>query len=334
MPPLLSLTGDASAWGDNAQKAIALATEEINTKGGIHGKRINMIYEDTAGDPKRAVSAYQKVTSIDDVTAVIGPLTQTEEVAITPLIDKTGVPAVVPGFVPMQNRKNLYNPLLVWMDPPTEAERMAQYVFNQGVKNVGILGTQDSWEKTVSNSFAPKFTELGGRVIRQEMIQPTATDAKLPITRIIATNPQGVFLGTYYQFINGTKALHDLSYGGNIYSIEVDDYLAGQTYTRTQGLRFVAPDFYTTDFVSDFKNKYGRAPGLPAGQSYDATNILFSFLNKSTDQNDILQAMKNFSEYQGVSGKLQITSDGKTLLPTAIFEIGTGGGIKRVENIK
>lgn len=321
---LLSLSGDAAAWGENAQKAIKLAVDEINKKGGINGKLVDMIYEDTAGDPKQAVSAYQKVTTIDRVAAVIGPLNQTEDAAVVPLIDQTGVPTIVPGYLPLQNRKNLYNPLIIWMDAEIEAGRIAQYVYDQGIRNVGVAGTLDSWENTVSTAFAQKFQTLGGTVISQEIIQPDVADMRLPVTKIVATRPQAVFLGTYYQFVNSAKALHDLGYKGKLYGIEVDDYLAGQTSGWTNGLRFIAPDYYTSDFIKTFTDKYGVAPGLPAGQSYDAANILFSFLKKSQSQNDILDQMKSFKEYDGVSGKLQIGSDGRTFIPTALFELQDG----------
>lgn len=327
---LLSVSGDAATWGQNAQRAIELATDERNRAGGVRGRQIQIIYEDTAGDPKKAVSAYQKVISIDNVVAVIGPLNTTEDIAVLPLIDQDRIPVIIPGFTPGENRKSTTNPLFVWMDVPAEAGRMAQYVYDQGIRSVGVIGTKDAWESVVSGEFSQKFRDLGGTVTKQETVQPNVSDMKLPVAEIVATHPQAVFLGTYYQFINSAKALHDIGYGGKLLSAEVDDYLASQTYQWTKSLKFIAPDFYTSDFVEKFKNKYGAAPGLPAGQTYDATNILFSLLAKSENPTDILQAMKTFSGYDGVSGRLQITPDGKTLLPTALFEIGEKGNINRV----
>jgi len=330
---LLSLSGDAAAWGQNAQEAISLAVAEINQKGGIHGKQVQIIYEDTAGDAKQAVSACQEVTSVDHVAAILGPLTQTELSSIIPIVDKDDVPVIAPDYIPLQNRGNLSNPLLVWMDAQTEASRMAQYVWSQGIRTVGVAGTLDSWENTVSTAFAQEFQSLGGIVTKEEIVQPDAADMKLPMAEITATHPQAIFLGTYYQFVNSTKTLHDLGYKGRLYSIEVDDYLAGQTHEWTQGLQFIAPDFYTSDFMNAFKAKYGVAPGLPAGQAYDAANILFSFLDRGESQSNILQEMKNFHEYNGVSGELQVTPDGRTLLPTALFEIEATGTIQRISSL-
>lgn len=321
---LLSLTGDGATWGENAQKAIQLATTEINKKGGINGQQVDVIYEDTAGDPKKAVSAYQLVTSIDHVTAIIGPLTQTELTAIIPLINKDSIPTVAPDYIPLQNRTDLSNPLLVWMDAQVEASRIAQYAFDQGVRNIAVIGTLDSWETTISNAFADKFKSLGGTVTDIEIVQPTSADMRLPATKVIGTKPEAIFIGTYYQFVNSTKALHDQGYQGKLFSIEVDDYLTGQSSGWVNDLQFIAPDYYTGSFIQDFKDAYSTAPGLPAGQSYDAANILFSFLAKSDKQSDILQEMKSFKSYTGVSGELQVGTDGRTTLPTALFDLKKG----------
>jgi len=321
---LLSLTGDYSSAGENAQKAIQLATKEINEKGGIGGRQVEIIYEDTAGDSKKTVSTYQLVTSIDHVEAIIGPLLQSELSAIIPLIDKDNIPTIAPDYISLQNRKNISNPILVWMDAETEANRMAQYVFSQGIRKVGVIGSLDNWENIVSNTFASEFTTLGGTVTDKEIVQPDVSDMKLPITKVLSTNPQAIFLGTYYQFTNSTKELHNLGYKGNTFGIEVDDYLAGQTSGWVSDLKFIAPDYYTNSFVTDFKNEYKIAPGLSAGEAYDATNILFSFLTKSDKKDDILSEMKKFKSHDGVSGQLQIGADGRTTLPTALFDLKNG----------
>jgi len=177
---------------------------------------------------------------------------------------------------------------------------------------------------TISNAFEKKFVSLGGTITSKEIVQANEADMKLPVTKVINEKPQAIFLGTYYQFVKSTKIIHDLGYKGKLYSIEVDDYLTTQTSQWIADLQFIAPDYYVGDFVDAFKNKFGRAPGMPAGQTYDATKILFSLLNKTESKNELLEYMKSFSGHDGVSGHLQIESDGRTSLPTALFELKRG----------
>jgi branched-chain amino acid transport system substrate-binding protein len=331
---ILSLSGGAASWGENAQKAIELAAQQVNVQGGINGKKVEIIYADDASQSKTAVSAYEKLTSVDHAVAVMGPLFQGAMDSVIPVAYHDGTPLIDPGTATLKGRTNLKNPLLIWMDPVSEADRIAQYVFSRGIRRAAVIGTLDSWENIVSNAFAQKFRSLGGTITDEEIVQPTVADMGSPATKVVATHPQAVFMGTYFEFIQGTEALNELGYSGKLYGIEADDYLASQSYSWTKGLQFIAPDFYTSDFIATFKSAYGEVPGLPAGQAYDASNILFSFLKKSTKQSDILNAMAAFTSYDGVSGPIQITSDGTTLMPTAIFEIGATGTIQRVAAVQ
>lgn len=328
---ILSLTGGASAWGENAQHGIALAVEEINKNGGVNGKQVEIIYEDTASDPKGAVSAFQKLTSLDHVDAIIGPLTQTETASVISLINQINIPTVAPGFLPLRDRKNINNPIFVWADAETEAERLARYVYDKGIRKVGVIGTLDAWEETVTNAFVNKFKAIGGTITDLEKVQPTLDDMKLPVTKILATKPEAIYLGTYYVFVNSLKEIYTQGYKGKLFGIEVDDYLAGETSKWSEGLQFISPNYYSDDFINSFKNKYGMAPGIPAGQSYDAAKILFSLLKEK--QSDTVEAMKNFRQYNGVSGELKISPDGRTYLPTSIFQINAGK-ITKIENLE
>ena len=286
---LAILSGDGAAWGESAKKGFDLAVEEYNNQAVQSGdRRIDLVYENTNGETKLAVTGYEKLVKIDKVFAVLGPLFQTEVAAIAPLVEKDALPVITPSYAPIQNRQNPRNPLMVWMDPTIEANRMAQYVFSQGVRRIAVLGTKDSWENEVSEAFASAFTEIGGSIIAKEIVQADVNDVKLSITKLISGRPEAVFLGTYYQFINGLKTLKDFQYKGKIYGIEVDCYLAGETKPRSDGLEFIAPDFYTSEFMEKFQNRYGEKPGIPAGQAYDAANILFSLTRKEKTADAII----------------------------------------------
>ncbi|GAF76750.1 unnamed protein product, partial [marine sediment metagenome] len=151
---MLILSGGGAAWGQASQRAIDLAVEEVNNVGGINGKKIEIIYEDTQGSASKAVSIYNKFKDIDNVIAIIGPNLQTEVSAIAPLAEKDGFPIITPSYAPIENRPNPKNPLMIMLDPIIEAEQMAEYVYDQGIKTISVLGTQDSWDEEVSTAFA------------------------------------------------------------------------------------------------------------------------------------------------------------------------------------
>lgn len=321
---MLILSGEGAAWGQASQRGIELAVNEANENGGINGIRIEMIYEDTQGSASSAISAYEKLTKIDKVKAIIGPLFQTEVSAIAPLADRDKFPIITPSYAPINNRPNPRNPLLIWLDPTVEAEQMAEYVYNQGIRTISVLGTQDSWEKEVSTAFANKFGSLGGTIHFKDLLKIDETDVKTVTLKAIKDNPDAVFLGTYYQFLNLTRTLSELGYQGKLYSIEIDEYLANESKSFTSGLQFISSDLYRESFRIKYEEIYGEKSNIPAGQSYDAMNILVSFLRDNSTREGLLNAFEIFKKYEGVSGVITMTEDNKTIIPTAIYELNNG----------
>jgi len=325
---MLILSGEGAAWGQASQRAIDLAVEETNNARGINGKQIEVVYEDTQGSAPKAVSAYNKLKEIDKVTAIIGPLLQTEMGAIAPLADKDKFPVISPSYTSISNRQNPRNPLRIWLDPTIEAEQMAEYVYKQNIKTIAVLGTEDSWEKEVSTAFANKFKALGGTVYVTELLQPDEVNVRTTVLKATKNNPDAIFLGTYFQFLNLARVLKEFDYKGKLYSIEIDEYLAQESKESTSGLEFglefISSELYKDTFRKKFEEKYGEKSNIPAGQSYDAINILISFLKKSTSKKDILKEMETFTSYDGVSGTISITPDNKTIIPTSIYELQDG----------
>ncbi len=318
------LSGDAASWGENAKKGIDLAIDEWRAK----GEKIEVIYEDTQAEAKQAVTAFQKLVNIDKVDAIIGPLLQLEVAGIVPLLQKNPVPVVAPNATPLANRIDPRNPLLIWMDPTVQAERLAEYVYSEGVRKIAAIGTKDPWETEVTNSFADKFKALGGAVVYQELVASDASDVKSTITQVVSKKPEAVYLGTYWQFINSIKSLRDHAYQGKVYSIEVDQYLAGETKETANGLQFIAPDSYVGEFTEKFEKRYLKKPGIPAGQAYDAANILLQLLTSNGSTEGVLEGMRRIKTYQGTSGTITFTDDHRAITSTGIFELQNGNIVK------
>lgn len=329
---LLILSGDSASWGESAKRGIDLAVEEINSEGGINGRPINIIAEDTGGETKNAVLAYKKFKDDKRIKALIGPLWQAEISAIAPMAANDMMPIVAPSYAPLANRPNPRNPLLIWMDPTTESTRMADYIYGQGIRKVSAIGTKDPWEKEVTETFVERFKSLGGNVVFEELMQPDARDARSTVTKALAPQPDAIFIGTFFQFVPTLKDIWEAKYGGKLYGIEVDSYLANQTKAYSDALQFIAPDFYADAFAKKFEEQYGEKPGIPAGQAYDSMKILASVMRGARDNNEILKRMENLREYEGASGRITFTPDYKTLLPTAIFELKNGEA-KRIKPI-
>lgn len=328
---LLSLSGVLADWGENSKKGIELAVEDF--KKDNPDTQVEVTYEDTRGDPKVAVSGFQRLLEINKVDGFIGPLMMGEVNSVIPLIQKNKIPVVTPAFAPLDTRPDLKNPLMAWMDPAVEVQRLAKYMLGKGLIKVAIIGSNDPWEKEGYDAFIKEFEKLGGTITAKETVETTATDVRTEISKIVSAKPEAIFVCTYYQFVNSLKALSTYKYPGERYSVEIDTYLAGETKGYSNGLQFIAPDFYTSDFVKRFNERFGQKPSIPAGQAYDNAAIILSMFEKYKTREGVIQAMHDFKEWDGVSGKIEITPENRTILPTALFEL-KDGEISRLQDLK
>ncbi len=330
---LLILSGDFAKVGEATKNGMEIALSEYNSKPDVTSgklRKVEVIYEDTHADPKTAVSAYQKLTSLDKVDAIVGPLLQVEMAAITPLVKADNMPVISVAPIPTELRGLTSNPLVIWPDPTLESRQMADYVYAHGSRTVGILNTKDAWESEVSGEFAKEFTKLGGVVSDQEVVLPDSKDESLPVTKIIAVHPDSVFLGTYNKFVYFVKKLHDLNYKGKLYSIEIDTSLSDETKPYSDNLQFISPAFYTPEFVAKYKERYKDLPSIPIGQAYDAMNLTLSLVSKVNQSDpihfkqDMLKQMEELTEFDGTSGKITFSADHLTTFPLSFFQINNG----------
>ncbi|MCK5174874.1 MAG: ABC transporter substrate-binding protein, partial [Planctomycetes bacterium] len=84
-------TGDGANYGKAARTAIDMAVDEINTKGGVNGAKLVVVYEDDKGNPSDALSAFKKLATVDKVSAVLGPFYSSNVLACAPVANRLKV---------------------------------------------------------------------------------------------------------------------------------------------------------------------------------------------------------------------------------------------------
>ena len=105
---ILPLTGPASFVGEGMSYAIQIAAEEINRQGGIGGREIQLILENSMSEGKTAVSAIQKLINVDKIDLLIGGSTY-EMMAISPIAEQNKIPIITPcSSKPMVTENNNY----------------------------------------------------------------------------------------------------------------------------------------------------------------------------------------------------------------------------------
>ncbi len=115
-------TGSAAATGTAFDEGIALALERINAKGGVLGKKLEVVFEDTAGDPQKAASGLEKLITKDKVVMAMGESHSSAALAEIDVADRYKLPLIIAE---------------AWHDDITK--KNIKYVFRAGPSNSGVV---------------------------------------------------------------------------------------------------------------------------------------------------------------------------------------------------
>ena len=94
-----SLTGSQAAFGQAHKNGYAIALEELNAKGGINGKKVELDFYDDQSKPDQAVQGVNKLVDQDHVPIILGSYSSESTRAIVPVVTAKQVPLIIPTAV-------------------------------------------------------------------------------------------------------------------------------------------------------------------------------------------------------------------------------------------
>ena len=321
---ILPMTGTVAYLGQFEREGISLAVEKINEEG-INGKKLEIAYEDTGGDTKQGVSAYQKLTQVEGIKALLTTESGTT-LAIAPLAeeDKAIVFSIAGASSKISNagdfifRHNLL--------PDEEAEYLASIMFNDfGHRKICMIVVNSDSGETYASNLKKTFEEKGGEVVIVEKYEKGAKDYQTQLTKVKAAEPDAVFLFGHAQetglLLKQAEELgiKNTPWFGS-FAAEEDSLIenAGDSansliYTNFFDANSKDPVFRA--FAEKYRQRYGYAPGSFAALAYDSIMILAQALKECDNPYDticIKDKLYKIKDFSGVTGTITFNENGDT----------------------
>ncbi|PYM31789.1 MAG: ABC transporter substrate-binding protein [Candidatus Rokuibacteriota bacterium] len=191
------LSGPVAASGNYVRMGAEIARDWLNAKGGINGRKVELVIEDNKSDPKEAASAAEKLIVRDKVPAIMGAWGSSMTLAAMPKLEEYGVPMVVETSSAATITKR-GNPWIFRISPPSEMEALGlePYVDKLGVKRVDFLAVNTDWGRGAIGAFGDMLKKRGVAVGAAEFMEQSATDMNAQLTKIKATGGDTLFLTT------------------------------------------------------------------------------------------------------------------------------------------
>jgi branched-chain amino acid transport system substrate-binding protein len=192
------LSGPVAAYGKPARNGIQLRVDEINEQGGIHGRKIRLIVEDNAYDPKRAVLAAQKLVNQDKVFLIASHIGTPMNNAAMPVMFDKGVI----NFFPLSAGREMYDPpnKLKFASVASYYDTMRMNVANlykeKGAKNACTLYQDDDYGLEVVRGAEQGLKDIGVAMGEKTTYKRGATDFSSQIARLKSSGCDFMVLGT------------------------------------------------------------------------------------------------------------------------------------------
>ncbi len=330
---ILPLTGAGAQYGENCRKGIDLAVAEHNAKG--DGISVRIICEDDKTEPKEAVSAFNKLVSIDRVRAIIGPLPSSNAMAVAPLANREQVVILSPGASTPRLTKAGPFVFRNWQSDAYEAKVMSAYLLKQGVKRIAVFALNNDFGRALSEYFHVQYTAAGGVITAEEFFDQDATEFRTQLLKLQASHPDGLYLLSYPKETgNIVNQARQIGFAVPVYGVAAMEdptllKIAGENadgIVYTKAVEPTANDPVYDHFVKSYRDSYGEDPGLIADTGYDAVGMLLLAIKNASkpDSPSLAQSLGQIRDYSGASGQMSFDENGDIIKPVGLKTVKDG----------
>src|ERR1700738_2241753 len=191
------LTGPFAASGTYVVNGAKIAADEINAKGGVLGKKIELIIEDNKSNPTEAAAVAEKLITADKVPVMMGAWGSSLTLAVMPKLIEYETPMVVEtsssGKITTTG-----NPYIFRISPPSAVEAAAfkGIVDKLALKNVDFLVINNDWGRGTAEDFSKMMKDKGITIGLVETMDQGAQDMSAQLSKIKSSDSETVIVTT------------------------------------------------------------------------------------------------------------------------------------------
>ncbi len=335
------MSGPTFNFGQSAKNGVLMAADEINRSGGINGRKIDVVIEDDQGSPERAATITSKLINQDKVVAVIAGGASGNSLAAAPRAQSLKIPFISPSSTdPAVTRTGDYIFRVCFIDA-FQGEVMARFAADalKAKKTAIMVDFNNPYSRGLSEFFELSFTKLGGQVVSKQSYAQGDPDYRGQLSTIRSANPDVIYLPGYYGDVAIiAKQARQLGLtqpllGGDGWDAPELWQLGGDALNNS----YISSHYSADDpaaviqrFVHDYKLLYGNLePDAHAALAYDAMRVVADAIQRagSTEGPSLRDALAHTTNFQGVTGVININPDRDAVKPAVVLKLMDGRDI-------
>ena len=317
---VIPISGSSAPTGVYMKNGAQMAVDEINEKGGVLDRKLELLVEDEACDPQQSVASANKAVSAGAVISVGGYCSGATLPTIA-IFEKAGIPMIIPAA----NSEDLVNQksksvFLVNGTGSQQSSAALKFIKKQGFASVALVDDNTSYSKDITTATAELLEKDGSaKIALKSSVTAGESDYSSAVRDIISSGAELVYWTGYYQ--EGGLLINQLSKAGFTGKIMVADGSVDASITEIAGAG--AEGVYATmtqtpdtlvgaeDWISKYKAAFGAEPGPYSTNSYDAVRVAAEGIKNagSTDTKKVIAALEAIDGFSLFSGPLKFTPE-------------------------
>ena len=291
-----SLTGPGETYGTMANQVKQMAANEINAAGGINGRMLEFVIEDSQCSANGAIAAYKKLTDVDGIKIILGTSCSGAMLGAAPLAEADGI-ILFSGLA--SNPDIAHAGDYIFRTQISDVQvgiDTGNTLWADGIRRLATITESTDYAEGVRRTSVAQFEKLGGELVAEERYSSDVTDFRSQIEKLVVSDPDAIHIAPQSEFAAGAiiKQAREIGYEGPIYAETVSVgatalEIAGDAAT---GMKAITADLDPDngkgqEVLANFRERYGYIV-FPwhMGSAYDDVYITAECLKQTKDDQD------------------------------------------------
>jgi branched-chain amino acid transport system substrate-binding protein len=326
------LTSPIAFAAVRARNGTEFAVEHLNARGGLLGRRVEVLYGDTRLDPNEAINIARRYTLQDNIRAYFGDFTSSGTLAIIDIIQRANIPQITYTNAIKITRSGYKH--IINLKPNSDhltAAALDYAVRVKGYKRLAIMALDDEYGKGNIDAIERYIKKYGGaQVLGSESYRIDAKEFRPLLTKLSGLKPDAIVLtGSLADTALIVKQYGELGLkiplvGGGGHASRPFRNIAGSASDGMIVAPAFWPDYFKNKEAADFETAYNARYGVLAGDewstfAYDAVNMVAAAMQKAnnTDGAQVIPELFKLGVVRGASGTFRVTPNGE--IDTFVF---------------
>lgn len=307
-------TGNVAVAGEFVRTGAVLAVDGINKAGGVKGRPLELVFEDDSCDAKKAVTSFQKLAEVDNVSAVIGPFCSGSALATAPIADSLGVVELTSGAAtPLLTKSGDF----VFRISPSD-DFQAMFLADEVAKrydSIAILYLQNQQATDMKDVFVRSFK---GNITSIESFTDSDSDIRSQLGKLASSDPQAIVVLVFpAQYGLVTRQLKELGVDLPLF--------ASHTFETPESLK-LGPDAQryvysiqsydssspaASDFIESYVSRFNSTPSVWSAYTFDAVGLISDAISSCGEDAYCIKGwLYSVNGREGVTGVISFDTNG------------------------